>query len=159
MSGTKHFLSDKVSNCDPVMVEILGAPRPQCFRARVTRIYAARKGVDAASLGSEIEFVGSPAHWGQSPLAVGNTALVFLKSVSGKLYEEAWHGHLFVEPIDGTTYAIFQQRELWSSTDVPASLRDCARQDPKRPNASAVRLDAVEAYLQALIAQTDRGAA
>ncbi|MBB6583671.1 hypothetical protein [Ralstonia solanacearum] len=88
----------------------------------------------------------------------GDTALVFLKSVSGRLYEEAWHGHMVVEQIDGDDYAVFQHRELWLSPDVPASLRYCLRQDPKRPYASVVRLDFLETYLLALIEQMDHGA-
>ncbi|MGC5935123.1 hypothetical protein LDP04_25070 [Ralstonia pseudosolanacearum] len=158
MSNVKSFLSDKVANCDLVMVEIVGSPQPQSFRARVERVYAARKGVDAGLLGSELEFVGGPAHWGQASLAVGDTALVFLKSISGRLYEEAWHGHMVVEQIDGDAYAVFQHRELWLSPGVPASLRYCLRQDPNRPYASVVRLDVLETYLLALIEQMDHGA-
>lgn len=154
---TKSFLADKVANCDLVMVEIVDSPQPQCFRARVERVYSARKGVDAASCGQEIEFVGSPPNWGQISLAVGDVALVFLKSISGRLYEEAWHGHMFVEQIDGEGYAVCQHRELWLSPEVPESLRACSRQDPKRPSASAIRLEALLAYLFSLIEKTDRG--
>ena len=154
---TKRFLADKVANCDLVMVEIVASPQPQCFRARVERVYSARKGVDAASCGQEIEFVGSPPSWGQISLAVGDVALVFLKSISGRLYEEAWRGHMFVEQIDGERYAVFQHRELWLSPEVPEFLRACSRQDPKRPSASAIRLEALQAYLFSLIENTGRG--
>ncbi|AXW63844.1 hypothetical protein CJO94_18680 (plasmid) [Ralstonia solanacearum] len=152
------FLSDKVASCDLVMAKIVDSPRQQSFRARVTRVYAARKGVDTGVLGTEIEFVGGPPHWGQVSLAVGDTALVFLKSISGLLYEDAWRGHMLVEQIGDEVYAIFQHRELWLSTDVPLSIRNFSRQDPKRPYASAVRLDVLEAYLLALIEQVDSGA-
>ncbi|WP_459204279.1 hypothetical protein ACQVRV_24280 (plasmid) [Ralstonia pseudosolanacearum] len=155
MSNVKSFLSDKVANCDLVMVEIVESPQPQSFRARVKRVYTARKGVDAGSLGSELEFVGGPAHWGQASLAVGDTALVFLKAISGRLYEEAWRGHMVVEQIDGDAYAVFQHRELWLSQAVPASLRYCSRQDPNRSYASVVRLDVLETYLLALIEQME----
>jgi len=162
MSGLERqyevFLSDKVANYDLVMGEIVDSPRPQSFTARVKRVYAARKGVDAASLGSQIEFVGCPAHWGQVPLAVGDTALVFLGLTSGRLYEDAWHGHMVVEQIDSEAYAIYPHRQLWLSADVPTVIRDCSRQDPKRPYASAVRLDVIETYLLDLIEQTHRGA-
>lgn len=157
MSGTKSFLADKVANCDLVMVEIVESPQPQCFRARVERVYSARKGVDAASSGQDIEFVGSPPNWGQISLSVGDVALVFLKSISGRLYEEAWHGHMFVERIDGERYAVFQHRELWLSPEIPECLRACSRQDPTRPSASAIQLEALEAYLFSLIEKTDRG--
>lgn len=156
MTGAKNFLEDKVAKCDLVMAEIVESPKPQCFIARVERVFSARKGVDATSLGRLIEFVGSPPNWGQTSLTVGDVALVFLKSISGRLYEEAWHGHMFVEQIDGECYAIFQHRELWLSPDVPASLRACARQDPKRSSASAIRLEALQAYLFSLIEHTDR---
>ncbi|WP_155739125.1 hypothetical protein [Ralstonia solanacearum] len=155
VNGAKGFLSEKVANCDVVMLKIVDSPHAQSFRAQVKRVYAARKAVDAAVLGSEIEFVGCPANWGQVSLAVGDTALVFLKSISGCLYEDAWRGHMVVEQIDGETYAVFQHRELWLSTNVPTEIRDCSRQDPTRPYASAVRLDALEAYLLLLIAKTD----
>ncbi|MHA6912632.1 hypothetical protein ACQUJO_05750 [Ralstonia pseudosolanacearum] len=158
MSGEKEFLSDKVANFDLVMMTVMDSPRPQSFRARITRVYTARKGVDAGVLGEEVEFVGGPAHWGQVSLAVGDTALVFLKSISGLLYEDAWRGHMLIEKIGDEDYAIFQHRELWLSTDVPMSIRNCSRQDPKRPYASAVRLDVLEAYLLALIEQADRRA-
>lgn len=122
MTSAASFLSDKMANCDLAMVEIVASPRPQAFRALVKRIYSARKGLSSDLLGSEIEFVGAPAHWGQVSLAVGDTALVFLKSISGRLYEEAWRGHMVLEKIEGVVYAIFQHRELWLSSGVPASI-------------------------------------
>lgn len=158
MTGVKRFLWDKVADYDLVMVEVLGEPAPQTFRARVRRIYSARKGVNAASLGAEIEFVGCPPHWGQVELKVGETALVFLgNSSSGRLYEHPWRGHLVVEQIDGGAYAIYLHKALWLADSVPPSLSACMRQDPKRPNASAVQLDALEAYLTGLIEQVDSG--
>lgn len=156
--GAAGFLSAKVAGYDLVMIKVFSSTPPQYFRARVGRVYTARKGVDAGWLGSEIQFVGAPSNWGQVPLAVGDSALLFIKFISGQLYEDSWRGHMVVEEIDGDLYAIFQHRELWLSKDVPSSIRDCSRQDPKRPYATAIRFDAIEAYLLALIEQVEGGA-
>ena len=78
MTGAKNFLEDKVAKCDLVMAQIAESPKPQCFIARVERVFSARKGVDATSLGRLIEFVGSSPNWGQTSLTVGDVALVFL---------------------------------------------------------------------------------
>lgn len=156
MTEAAGFLADKISACDLVMIEVVGLPRPQCLRAQVSRVYVSRPEISAGLLEPEIEFVGAPAHWGQVPLALGDTALVFLKAISGRLYEEAWHGHMVIEQIDGETFAIFQHRELWLAPGVPASIREYSRQDPRRPYASAVRLDVLEAYLQTLLDNVGR---
>ncbi|MGO4502608.1 MULTISPECIES: hypothetical protein [unclassified Dyella] len=148
-------MSDKVETCDLVMVKVVGAPKPQTFRAKVQRIYAARKGIQVTDLGAEIEFVGSPNHWGQVALALGDEALLFVRSVSGRLYEDSWHGHMVLERIDGILYAIYQKRELWLGESVPASIKSCARQDPERPYATAICFDALEDYLTSLITKTD----
>lgn len=159
MSGTGAFLSAKVASYDLIMVKVIDSPRPQSFRARVERIYTARKGIEAQWLGTEIEFVGCPPNWGQVPLAAGDVALLFVKMTSGRLYEDTWRGHMVVEEIDGELYAIFQHKELWLSSGVPSLLRDCSRQDPRRSYATAIRFDAMEAYLLALIEQTGDGVA
>lgn len=44
------FLSDKVANYDLIMVKVIDSPRPQTFKARVERVYTARKGVNAGCL-------------------------------------------------------------------------------------------------------------
>jgi hypothetical protein len=146
-----------VAQHDLVMVNVMGSPRPQVFRALLERVYTARKGIDASWLRSEIEFVGGPAHWGQVPLVVGDTALLFVSKCNGMLYEAPWRGHMVVEEIDGDSYAIRHHRELWLSDGIPSSIKDHSRQDPKRPNATAIRFDALEAHLLALIEQTDTG--
>lgn len=158
MAGTEGFLVDKMAKCDLVMIEVVGLPQPQCVKARVERVYAARNGVEVDWCGRQIEFVGSPPHWGQMPLAAGDVALVFLKSIGGRLYEGAWHGHMFVEEIDHERYVVFQHREIWLSPTVPESLRVCSRQDPKRAFASAIPLAALDAYLAILLENADRGA-
>ncbi|APC15421.1 hypothetical protein BLL42_06655 [Pseudomonas frederiksbergensis] len=151
MSRELSFLFDKVARHDLVLVNVVDAPRPQILRAKVERIYTTGKGIDSASLGSEIEFVRSGGSWGDVALAVGDKALLFVKLISGKLYEDAWHGHMVVEEIEGDLYAIFQHKELWLSEDVPSSIRECSRQDPKRPYATAIRFDIMETYLLSLI--------
>ena len=151
------FLSDKVATHDIVLVKVLCSPRPQVLRAKVARIYSAKKGMAANCLGSEIEFVQSPGHWGDVGLAVGDQALLFVRSISGQLYEDAWRGHMVVEEIEGNLYAIFQFKELWLNEDVPSSIRENSRQDPKRPYATAIRFDALESYLLGLIENAERG--
>ena len=76
---------------------------------------------------------------------------MFVKSISGKLHEDAWRGHMVVENIEGIPYAIFHHKELWLNKGVPSSIRECSRQDPKRSYATAIRFDAMEAYLLSLI--------
>lgn len=64
---------------------------------------------------------------------------------------------MVLEEIEGGSYAIFQHPELWLSADVPEVLRRCSRQDPKRPDSTAIRFEAMEAYLIALIDEVKRG--
>jgi hypothetical protein len=156
--GTKPaqlFLSDHVAYNDLVMVKVVDKPRPQTYRARIERIYTARRGIDPKWLGEEIEYVGGTG-WGEAPLAVGDTGQLFVRKLhNGRFYEAASHGHMVVEETDGNLYAIFQRRELWLFDDVPSSIKDHSRQDPRRPYATAVRFDALETYLLALIEQVD----
>jgi hypothetical protein len=79
LSDPSGFLS-ALSHSDLLMVKVVASPRPQTFRARVERIYTARRGIDASWLGSEIEFVGGTG-WGEKRLAVGDTALLFVSKV------------------------------------------------------------------------------
>ncbi|MCW7536927.1 hypothetical protein OOT46_03550 [Aquabacterium sp. A7-Y] len=90
-------------------------------------------------------------------LRAGERALLFISALSDELYEDPWRGHMVVEQIDGDLYAIFQHEELWLRDDVPDAIRASARQDPKRPYASAIRLEAMEAYLLDLIEKIDQG--
>jgi|GEM_PF-1276672 len=151
MKGEYVFLSDKSATYDLVMIQVVSSPRPQVLRAKLERIYSARKGIDFGCLGAEIEFIHSPANWGSVVLEVGEKAFLFVSLISGKLYEAPWHGHMVVEAVDGTMYAIFPSRELWLSEQVPEKIRVNSRQDPKRSYATMVRFDVMEAYLQSLI--------
>src|SRR5450830_1267092 len=156
MSEELSFLSDKVERYDFVLVRVVGAPRPQVLRAEVERIYTSRKGIDDTSLGSEIEFVRSGGTWGDVALIVGDRAILFVKSISGELYEDAWRGHMVVEDIEGAPYAIFHHKELWLGEGVPSSIRAHSRQDPKRSYATAIRFDVMEAYLLSLIEKIEQ---
>ena len=156
MSEELGLLFDKVERYDLVFVEIVDAPRPQVLRAKVERIYTSRKGIDDASLGSEIEFVRSGGTWGDVVLIVGDRAILFVKSISGELYEDAWRGHMVVEDIEGAPYAIFHHKELWLGEGVPSSIRAHSRQDPKRSYATAIRFDVMEAYLLSLIEKIEQ---
>ncbi|POA33801.1 hypothetical protein, partial [Pseudomonas sp. GW456-R21] len=91
-------------------------------------------------------------------LIVGDQAILFVKSISGELYEDPWRGHMLVEQIEGASYAIFQYKELWLREDIPSSIRTCSRQDPKRPYATAIRLDVMEAYLSSVIEELNNDA-
>ncbi len=151
MSEELGFLSEKVARYDLVFVKIVDAPRPQVLRAKIEKIYTTGKGIYSTLLGSEVEFVRSGGRWGDMALIVGDQAILFVKSIFGELYEDAWRGHMVVEEIEGASYAIFQYKELWLREDIPSSIRACSRQDPKRPYATAIRFDVMEAYLLSLI--------
>ena len=146
------FLSGKVKTHDLVKISVIDSPASQVLRATVERIYSASKGINPRTLGQEIEFTRSPGHWGDVSLSIGERALVFVASISGRLYEDPWHGHMVVDEIDGCQYASFPGRDLWLRDDFPASLRAYSKQDPKRSYATAIRFDVIERYLVELIA-------
>jgi hypothetical protein len=130
MSASTIFLFDSVQKCDVVRLHVVGSPGQQKLRAKLLRIYSARRGVDLSWLDTEIEFVGGPPHWGAALLEVGEDAVVFIRSINGRLYEVAWNGHMAVGPIDGEEYAIYPHRELWLSNTLPESIRTHSRPDP-----------------------------
>lgn len=134
-----------------MIVRVLQESGPQRLRARIERVLSAGRAIAPDSGASEIDFVRSPGHMGDMTLDVGDRALVFMTRIGGQLYEAPWRGHMVLEDIDGRTYAIFQTRELWCSAEVPIAIRDHSRPDPKRPYASAIRWDVLEAYLGGLI--------
>jgi hypothetical protein len=150
------FLHDKVATHGVVKLHVLAAPAPQTLRAELEHVYRATPGAQGWAAGSQIEFVASPSHWGSAVLHPGDHAVVFLRRIAGKLYQDPWRGHLFVEDIGGVPHAVYQHRELWLSDELPAALRGAARQDPRREYASAIRLDAFEAYLRSLVDRCDR---
>jgi hypothetical protein len=155
-SGEYAFFYDAAASSDLILIRVVGSPRPQVLRAKVDKIYSARKGVSADCLGAEIEFIGAPGHWGQETLEIGEKALVFVTEIfSGKLYEYAWRGHMVVEEIDGSSYASFQSPELWANENVPPEIRSNSRQDPRRSYRTAILFDVVETYLQNLIRKID----
>lgn len=89
----------------------------------------------------------APGSWGAVPLVVGARALVLLRQISGRLYEDAWQGHLLIEEINGSDYAIFPLPELWLAAEVPEALRAAAVQHPKQPKATAIEFNAVQDFL------------
>ncbi|CUI07026.1 hypothetical protein [Massilia antarctica] len=154
MSEDKAFLADKVAGHDAVLLEVLAEPAPQHLRARLITVYSARHGLAGQAPGAQIDFVHAPSSWGNTPLAPGDLAIVFLNTISGRLYEAAWNGHLLVDDIDGRPHAIYKHKELWLNEAFPPEIRAHARQDPARPYASAIEFDAVETYLSGLIAHS-----
>jgi hypothetical protein len=151
MNKQPDFLLDKVLRHDLVLVHVTGAPRPQVLRAKIGRIYSTGEGVVRSFLNSEVEFIRSGGTWGDVALKVDEQALLFVKSISGKLYEDPWHGHMIVEDIEGDLYAIYPRKELWLSDDVPTLIRESSRQDPKRSYATAIHFDVMEEYLLGLV--------
>lgn len=151
----KEFLVDKISKHDLVLVNVIESTGPQSLRARVEKIYSSGRGVSSSDLGADIEFVHAPANWGRVALTVEDRALLFVSSISGKLYEDAWNGHLLLEYIDGEEYAIYQAKELWANKDLPEKIRSASIQDPARNYATAIRFEQIESYLQELIKYSD----
>jgi len=156
MSAGQRFLSGKVESRDLILLSVVGSPNSQVLRAKVERIYSARKGIDREHLGKEIEFVRSPGNWGDVALQVGERALVFISRISDKFYEDAWRGHLVVEEIKGNLFAIYQHKELWLCEGVPEIIRAHSSQDAKRLYASAIQFGVLENYLIDLIEDVDR---
>jgi hypothetical protein len=157
MNKQSDFLLDKVLRHDLVFVHVTGAPRPQVLRAKIGRIYSTGEGIVRSFLNSEVEFIRSGGAWGDVALKVGEQALLFVKSISGKLYEDPRHGHMAVEDIEGDLYAIYPRKELWLSDDVPTLIRGSSRQDPKRLYATAIRFDVMEEYLLGLVERYGEG--
>ena len=149
--ASQLFLFDKLGKCDLVKLSNIYPTSPQTFRGIVEYIYTAKNGVDPKMLGKEIEFIGSPNCWGNMILKQGETAYVFVSKIGKKLYQDSWRGHLVIEEIDGQQFAIFQAKEMWLSEDYPQLIKENSRQDPKRPFASAIRLQAFEEYIAILI--------
>lgn len=148
MSTNEKFLAAKAAANDAVLLQVLEASKPQHLRAKVLAIYTARKGVTQKMLGQKIEFVHASGAWGNKPLQPGQTALVFLSEISGRLYEDSWHGHLLVDDIDGAPFASYRFPQLWLSENLPESLRAHTRQDPLRTQNSAISLPALAGYIQ-----------
>lgn len=157
MSSSQRFLSGKIESRDLILLHVVSSPNPQVLRARVERIYSARKGIDQKCLGKEIEFVRSPGNWGDVALEVGERALVFISIVSDKFYEDAWRGHMIVEEIKGKLFAIYQHKELWLCEEIPDIIKACSEQDTKRPYATAIQFEILENYLIDLIENTEFG--
>lgn len=142
-----EFLVDKVLNNDLILIDVISETAPQTLKARVVRVYSSHGGIPDIARGSEIEFVHAPASWGCVPLKTDDWALVFIADIAGKLYEDAWNGHLLVETVGDATCAIFPAKELWLDKTLPADIREAFFQDPKREYASAIRFEKIERYL------------
>nr|WP_297350315.1 hypothetical protein [uncultured Caldimonas sp.] len=156
MTDEQPFLADQIENYDAIVVKIIASPQPQTLRAEVLKIFSWGKGVEESCVGSEIEFVQAPGGWGDDRLEVGEKAVLFLFDISGKLYEDAWRGHLVIEEIEGQDFAIFEHRELWRDETISNIIREHSRQDPKRPYATAIQFDALEKYLLCMLEKMGR---
>ncbi|GAA2799090.1 hypothetical protein GCM10010441_25140 [Kitasatospora paracochleata] len=147
------FLQDKVERNDLLRLTVTGKPAPQHFTALVEEVYSSR--VFDGRAGSEIRFVGKPAHWGQRPLEVGGRALVFVSRISGRWYEDAWEGDLPIEEIDGVEYALHRvaHERVLGFEGLPEALRRSCRPHPTLPITTCFDLAALEAHLNRLIDQ------
>lgn len=150
MSDPKVFMAEQGLRCDAVLLEVRSAPEPQHRLARVLEVFSARHGVSGEMQGKEIRFIHAPSTWGNNPIKVGDTALVFLRSIGGRFYECDWNGHFLLENQDGQRFVVYKYPELWLSEEVPSSLREYIRPDALRPKASLVQLDALIRYLRSL---------
>lgn len=152
MSEEGPFLITKVTDYDTVLLDVKSEPEPQSLRAKLLKVYSSGKCLGGAHPGDEIEFVHGPSTWGNTAMQVGERAIVFLRPISGRLYENSWRGHMLIEDISGVPHAIFPHLKV--STD-PASFASRAVQDPKRPHARAIPLAELETYLLDLIAKVE----
>lgn len=148
MSHHEKFLAAKAATNDAVLLHVLKETKPQHLCAKILAIYTSRKGIAQKMLEKEVEFVHASSAWGNKPLRAGQTALVFLSEISGRLYEDSWNGHLLVEDIEGEPYASYRFPQLWLSENLPASLRAYTREDPQRPQCSAIRLPELAEYIK-----------
>lgn len=145
------FLVDLVTNNDILKVYVTASLGSQTLRARIEAIYASGKIISPDMAGTEIEFVHAPAHWGNTALVPGEKAILFVTPVSNLIYEKSWNGHMVIEDIDEAPYAIIKLKAIWERPTIPEFIRKNSRQDPKRPYASAIRLDALETYIYTLL--------
>lgn len=150
MSDPKVFMAEQGLRCDAVLLDVCSAPEPQHRLARVQEIFSTLHGLSRDMQGKEIRFIHAPSTWGNTPIKVGDTALVFLRSIGGKLYECDWNGHFVLEVHDGERFVVYRFPELWLNEEVPSSLRNHIRPDPQRPKISLVQLDALIRYLRSL---------
>lgn len=90
MSAGNGFLSDKLATHDAALVRIVAARAPQQLRARLLTLYSARRALAGLAPQAQIEFVHAGSSWGNTPMALGELAIVFLTTIAGHLYEAAW---------------------------------------------------------------------
>jgi hypothetical protein len=161
------FLEERFRLRDLALLHVI-AKAPGTTRARVERVYLARQEVSGDFLvpGAEVDFVESGGRlWSPPMLEEGDRALVFLTDWGdGRLCEASGFGHLFIEEIDNEPYAIYCRQGLWQRGWIPPFIRANTRFDPKRLSSndnrsvsSAIRLSALETYLQALIEDIKQG--
>ncbi|MFP5390200.1 MAG: hypothetical protein ACLGI6_01445 [Gammaproteobacteria bacterium] len=153
MNDDKPILYNKAADRDAVVLTVIAVTQPCTLRAKILKIYSARKGVNLDMLGREIEFVHGPNTYGNVEMKPGETGIVFLAGLRDRLYEDPWRGHMLVEDIDGEPHAIFPHMTPVTRTD---GLYHLSRPDPKRSYARAVRFDLTESYLRELIASVDK---
>ena len=150
MSDPKVFMAEQGLRCDAVLLEVCSAPEPQHRLGRVLEVFSTSHGLSRDMQGKEIRFIHAPSTWGNNPIKVGETALVFLRSIGGRFYECDWNGHLLFEEHEGQRFVVYKYPQLWASEEVPPTLREYIRPDPQRAQASLVQLEALVRYLQSL---------
>ncbi|MRG91351.1 hypothetical protein [Polyangium spumosum] len=140
------FVDDKLARNDLVLCRVVATSSAQTLRAIAERVRSNGHGCSVRD-GEPFEFVHAPGSWGAVPLAVGDRALVFVRVISGRLYEEAWNGHWNVETVAGDDVAILPVPSLWCSPELPDELRSVVRPAPGRPSSSAIVLEPLLGFL------------
>ncbi len=86
----------------------------------------------------------APPTRGNTPLSIGETAIIFLNARGKVPYEKPFHGHYVIEDIAGEPHAIVPYLKTDDSED---EIIIQALPDPHRPKARAIRLATLEQYI------------
>lgn len=146
------LLRKKVATNDvlDLTVENLGS---QKYRAVVNRVLSNRFCALPPSVRT-LEFVGTPGNWGNPTLQDGQRALVFIRPINGRYYEDCWYSHLSLEVVDGRLLAIAAWHLNKSGFSFgPKYLRESVvTPDPAKPWRTGFPLELIERHIHEEIA-------
>lgn len=152
------FMAKEVRNHDLIEVEMLQRGRAWFdLRARICKIYTARKGISMDMLGHRLEFISRPGGWGMETLQLGEQALLFVHYDESrkKFYEPVGYGHMVIKPVEGTKCALFPREGLSRKRDLPDNIRSAILPVFTSANSTPVKFEVMENYLIDLIKQVD----